>query len=225
MKPVIVVLTGAEHGGVEADVAEALGEVLNGQVRHFPPLDLRNAAADLALPETAVGVLALGAGNEQAWWTVLARCHRPLAVIPSRSTAPPKISRVLMPLAGAAPPESELNIARMLAAGGVDLTALHVFERPAAPLFWDQAAHADQVWGAEFLARYCDIPGVPLELRSGPVAAQLLEAAANLPADLILMSWQQILAPGRAQVVRATVDSGNRPVLLIPASSSWAFGP
>jgi len=68
----------------------------------------------------------------------------------------------------------------------------------------------------EFLARYCELPGARLELRSGAAAEHLVKVAGTEQADMIALAWSQRLEPGRALVVRRAILDTGVPVLLVP---------
>ena len=75
-----------------------------------------------------------------------------------------------------------------------------------------------ETWAREFVARYCPwgVGDVRLETRVGRSDEEILRAAEEFEADLIALGWAQELAPGRAPVVRAVLERGHVPVLLIP---------
>jgi nucleotide-binding universal stress UspA family protein len=127
------------------------------------------------------------------------------------------ITRVLIPLDGT--PESAAAVSqtiRLLAGAGVDLVVLHVFDATTVPKFWDQPAHAEQAWQEEFLARYCDQPGVRLQLRSGVPAEHILDVATTEHVDLIGLGWSQQPSQARAQTLRQTLRDAPVPVLVVP---------
>ncbi|MEO8696923.1 MAG: universal stress protein [Acidimicrobiales bacterium] len=100
---------------------------------------------------------------------------------------------------------------------GVGITVLHVFHSGTAPRFWDQAGHAGQSWGTEFLARWCDQPGTKLRLRSGDVVTAILDVASGESIDVIALGWSRQIAGDRARIVRDVVGRSDLPVLLTPS--------
>lgn len=173
---------------------------------------------ELGEPASLLGVLSGGASLEQLGWLVLQRARKPIVLVPAASCPGPQmISRALIPLDGTL--ESAAAVAEtieLLADAGVDLVVLHVFDATTAPRFWDQAAHAEQAWQNEFLARYCDQPGVRLQLRSGVPGEHVLDVAAAEQVDLIALGWSRQLDDMRAQTLRQTLRDARVPVLIVP---------
>ncbi len=100
----------------------------------------------------------------------------------------------------------------------LDVVVLHVHDEASIPLFNDQRQHETRDWAREFVARYCPwgVGDVRLETRVGRRDEEILRAAEEFEADLIALGWAQELAPGRAPVVRAVLERGHVPVLLVP---------
>ena len=82
-------------------------------------------------------------------------------------------------------------------------------------MYWDQPAYAQRAWSDEFLARYCPVPGVRIELRTGVPHQHVVAVASQSDADLIALGWSQQLDRGRAAVVRNTVAASQVPVSLL----------
>ena len=68
----------------------------------------------------------------------------------------------------------------------------------------------------EFLARYCDHPGVRLQLRSGVPGEHVLDVATTEQVDLIALGWSQQPGQARAQTLRQTLRDAHVPVLVVP---------
>jgi nucleotide-binding universal stress UspA family protein len=150
---------------------------------------------------------------------VIGAAAKPVVLVPPRGSAPLRIRQVLLPLEGTQPtsiaPASVLEVARDAA---VDLVALHVLEESNLPLFTDQPQHETDAWAKEFVARYCPrgLRSVRLALRVGSPDQAILAAAEETGADLVVLGWNQRLVAGRAAVVRALLERGTFPLLLIP---------
>ena len=101
----------------------------------------------------------------------------------------------------------------------VDVLILHVLDEASLPLFTDQPQHETEAWTTEFLARYCPrgLRSVRLALRVGRPEETILCVAEESGVDLVVLGWNQRLAPGRAAIVRAVLERGRLPILLIPA--------
>ena len=131
------------------------------------------------------------------------------------------IGRALIPLNGSAESAAAISeTIRLLAHAGVDLVVLHVFDATTVPKFWDQPAHAEQAWQDEFLARYCDQPGVRLQVRSGVPGEHVLDVATAEQVDLIALGWSQQIDEARAQTLRQTLRDAQVPVLVVPIVTS-----
>jgi nucleotide-binding universal stress UspA family protein len=165
----------------------------------------------LAEPTSSAAVLRPGNGG----WGVVSRATKPVVLVPAGVVAVrPRIERVLAPLDGT--PEAAVAVVDAARFATRDLIVLHVFDTAVVPAFWDQAAHAGQAWGDEFLARWCDRPGTELTLRDGSPARWVPEVARTERADLIVLGWSRNLDPERAATVRGTVAQASVPVLLVP---------
>jgi nucleotide-binding universal stress UspA family protein len=57
---------------------------------------------------------------------------------------------------------------------------------------------------------------VRLALRVGNPDEAILDTAEATAPDLVVLGWNQRLAPGRAAVVRTLLERGRFPLLLIP---------
>jgi len=178
----------------------------------------RRVMRELRRSRTASGVLAGHGAPRPLWQRVAQQSGKPVVLVPAGARdAPPRISRVLMPLDGTARSATAIAAtAGRLARAGVELVVVHVFDAGTVPMFWDQHAHEGRAWAQEFLARYCTQPGARLELRSGPAAEHVLDVAEAERADMIALAWSQRLEPGRAALVRHVVRNAAVPVLLVP---------
>ena len=171
----------------------------------------REAAAD---PETIA--LVIGARSRptsphalgSTALAVVTSCSRPVVVVPPVGRTPPILRKILVPLEGtlstSLAPRSLIELGRD---SRIEIVALHVDE--------DGSAPDDD----EFLHRFCPwgIGFVTLEMRSGKREDLVPAVADELGCDLIALGWAQELAPGRADVVRATLERSPLPVMLIPA--------
>jgi len=100
----------------------------------------------------------------------------------------------------------------------LEVTVLRVGDPTNVPLFEDQMFHETEAWAREFLARYVQLPpeAVALEFRVGDVADEILSAASDLGADLIVLGWGRDFGPRRALIVRRVLERTMTPVQLIP---------
>jgi hypothetical protein len=223
MSEVLVWDDDAEPESAVADVAQAVAEVLQARVRNLFSGDrpddekvARLVLREMQAPTVVLSVLARDARARSIWPRVVKEAAKPVIVVPP-AVSRPVISRVLVPLDGTA--EASLAVGEtvaLFAGGDVDVVVLHTFDASTAPRFWDQAAHAQQEWEGEFLARFCALPGARLELRSGTPGQQVIDVAVAEHVDLITLGWSQQLDAGRAGTVRQTLLDAVAPVMLIP---------
>jgi nucleotide-binding universal stress UspA family protein len=148
---------------------------------------------------------------------------KPVVVVPPEAEPPPTINRALVPLEGelttSLAPRALIELAPQV---GLEVVALHVVLPEAIPAFTDQPQHEQQAIAREFLARYCPwgIDVVSFETRVGRREDLIPLAAAECGCDLIVLGWLQRLNPGRANVVRATLERSHVPVMLVPIPAS-----
>lgn len=147
----------------------------------------------------------------------------PVLVVPPdgvRDAGAP-LRRAIVPLEGSPESSAAVTVALgALAEAGVEVTVVHVFDADTVPRFWDQSSYAEESFAAEFAARWCADPDVPIRLRRGAAATAVLEVAAAEEADVIALGWSQDLSPGRARTVHAVLDRATVPVLLVPVPRS-----
>jgi nucleotide-binding universal stress UspA family protein len=144
---------------------------------------------------------------------------KPVLVVPPEAWVPEKVRRVLVPLeASVSASLAPRTIVELARATTIEAIALHVYDDESLPLFTDQPQHEQEAWAREFLARYCPagLGDVQLETRVGRSDALVPLVAGECGCDLVALGWSQALAPGRAPVVRATLERSRLPVLLVP---------
>jgi nucleotide-binding universal stress UspA family protein len=150
---------------------------------------------------------------------------KPVVIVPPDAAPATTIRRVLVPIEGgvseALTPRAIVEVAR---AASLEVVVLHVHEPADLPAFTDQPQHEQKAWAHEFLRRYCPwgIDSIRLEVRVGRPEDLLLLVAEQTHADLLALGWSQELAEGRAPVVRAVLDRGHTPVLLVPVRAPGA---
>jgi len=148
---------------------------------------------------------------------------KPVVVVSPEADPRPAIRRALVPLEGdmstSLAPRSLIELAPTV---GLEVVALHVVLPEAIPAFTDQPQHEQAVRAQEFLARYCPwgIDAVRFETRVGRREELVPLAARENGCDLIVLGWVQQLTPGRARVVRATIERSRVPVMLVPIPPS-----
>ena len=232
-----VLLTGVRAVHVSGDVpdisdlvaAEGVPlTILGGE----PVAALTGAAAHPDVVALVVGARRLRGGAHPVGSTALAlveRVARPVVVVPpdARVVEPGGLRRVLVPLDGTKAASSAVaTTVEAFCGSGVSVAVLHVFDAATVPMFWDPSAHGERAWGREFLARYCDQPGVELRLRTGVPGPAILDEAATVGVDTIVLGWSRDLAGGHAATVREVLGRSPVPVVLLPVTyvppDGWA---
>jgi nucleotide-binding universal stress UspA family protein len=181
-----------EAGGAEHVVALAIGARGGPTARH--PLGRTAAAVASALP-------------------------KPVLIVPPDAEPAETFRRILVPLEGSRSSSlAPRAIFALAPQADIEAIVLHVSDEASIPAFTDQPQHEQSARAREFIDRYCPwgIGTVRLETRvgrGGELIPQVAEAAA---CDLIVLGWSRELAAGRAAVVRETLASSRRPVLLVP---------
>ena len=108
------------------------------------------------------------------------------------------------------------ELLRLFDGAEVDLLALHVFETANVPRFWDQAHHATESWGREFVARHLHETDTRFELRGGAPGTCVVDVAEAESVDLVALSWSQDLSAGKASTVQQVLATSPVPILLLP---------
>jgi nucleotide-binding universal stress UspA family protein len=148
---------------------------------------------------------------------------KPIAIVPPDASVPTLFRRVLVPLEGplssTPAPSGIFDLARDTE---IDVITLHVLDEDSIPLFTDQPQHEHLAWAREFLARYfpSGLGQVRLETRVGRSEELVPAVAEECGCDVIALGWSQELAPGRAPVVRGTLERSRLPVILVPVQSA-----
>jgi nucleotide-binding universal stress UspA family protein len=216
--PVHVALDGAR---VAAGVAEGAGlplHVVRGPVVEAI-LDEGGADDVVAVVLGARGTPSDPRPLGQTAFAVSTLLPVPVVMVPPDGVPAPSFRRVLVPLEGdlskAPAPRAIVEVA---AGHKLDVVVLHVIEAASLPLFTDQPQHEQPAWAEEFLRRYCPwgIGAVRLEVRVGKGNVVVPQVAEDTRADLIVLGWAQEFAEGRAPVVRASLERGRVPVMLLP---------
>ena len=145
--------------------------------------------------------------------------RKPIVIVPPDATVAQTFRRVLVPLEGSL--SASLSPSRTFelpADRKVELVALHIHDEGSIPAFTDQLQHEHATWSREFLRRYLPsgLGSVRFETRVGNTAELVPRVAEEHECDLIALGWSQELAPGRAPVIRGTLERSRLPVLLVP---------
>jgi nucleotide-binding universal stress UspA family protein len=150
---------------------------------------------------------------------ILENAVRPVVVVPPEAVSPGLIQRLLVPLEGTEV-SSRPVLQRLwpLLVADIELVVLHVFTDTTLPAMLDRPEYDLEILGREFLSRHCPHASY-IELRTGPVATRVAEVSEEHDTDLIVLSWSQSPAPGRARVVREVLSGSAIPVLLLPDSA------
>jgi nucleotide-binding universal stress UspA family protein len=186
----------------------------------------RALVAELQRPE--VRAIVVGAGLERSGHHpvgpttryVAERSPKFVVIVPVAPRVPEgPLRRLLVPLEGTESSSRPILEALLpLLVTGAEVEVLHVFTQETLPRMLDHPVRDFELIGREFLAKHC--PGASrILLRAGPVADRVREVCEEGPCDMIVLSWSQVSAEGRARVVRDVLRTSAIPVLLLPAAS------
>jgi Universal stress protein family len=177
----------------------------------------------------ALGVCRSPAARRPAGHVALAlmtRITKPLVVVPPNIRSHGAIRRMAVPLDGTAATAARARSAIDPAvAAGVEVVVIHVSDENRIPAFTDQPQHETRAFAEEFLARHVPGTSAQLELRVGAPAAEVLDAAIALDADLCALAWAQGLEPGRAEVIKELLAHSPIPLLLLPLTEPEPAAP
>jgi len=150
---------------------------------------------------------------------VATRLLKPVLIVPPDAVPSPAFQRVLVPLEGTVSTSlAPRAIFELADSAELDVLALHVHDQSSIPAFTDQPQHEQAAWADEFLHRYAPwgLGTVRLETRVGRIGELVPGVADQCDCDLIALGWSQELSPGRAPIVRETLERSRCPVLLVP---------
>jgi nucleotide-binding universal stress UspA family protein len=188
-----------------------------------PPIDqIVGGAEDPEVVALVLGARGVHGGRQPAGRTaleVITRVAKPVAVVPPDAQPPQRLTRILVPLEGSSESSQALEDTIKLAhRHSLEILVLHIHSPATVPAFSDHEPHATQAWGEEFLTRHVAAPHERVRLvhRLGVPADDVVAVAHETSADLIVLAWNQSLAPGRARVVSETLAHSDIPVLLLP---------
>ncbi|HET9075827.1 MAG TPA: universal stress protein [Acidimicrobiales bacterium] len=146
---------------------------------------------------------------------VIQRCPRPVLIVPPEAIDSRPLRTALVPLDGTAQASSALDAWIPRLAGQMALIGLHVFTMGTSPPMLDRPVRDMLMLADEFQERH--LPGADrVEMRSGHVAARIIELSGERGADLVVLSWSQSGAPGRAQTVLEVLSLSQIPTFLLP---------
>ena len=157
---------------------------------------------------------------ESLTYELAARLHQPLLVVPALAIVPTSLKRVVFPLGGTKPATAAIRalLERLPFDADTELVMLHSYTEKDVPRYADHEPYDTLYRISAFRDRFvpAGLKG-PIEFRFGPPQDVVPETVATLGASLVVVSWWQVLASGRAAVVRALLAKSNRPTLLVPA--------
>lgn len=150
---------------------------------------------------------------------ILHGAGKPVVIVPPEVLSPGRLRRLVLPLEGTA--ESSRPVLEVLwpmLEADIELVVLHVFTDESVPRMLDRPVRDIEQLGREFLARHFPHASA-IEMRGGPMGAQLLDVCTKHDADLVVLSWSQDSSEGHANVVREVLGVSTLPVLLLPVVS------
>jgi nucleotide-binding universal stress UspA family protein len=195
--------------------------MLNGPVHE----SLLEAAGEAEVVATVLGARATSSGGRRVVGSnalhVLTSTDKAVMVVPpDGGPRNEEFHRLLVPLEGSE--QSSLPVVDMLCpliVADVELVVLHVFTMATLPPALDRPTRDLAIWGSEFLARHC--PNASrIELRTGSIARRVNDVCVEERADLVVLSWSQDRAPGRAEVIHDALAHSTVPLLLLPVKGA-----
>jgi nucleotide-binding universal stress UspA family protein len=208
--------------GIESpeELATAAGVGLR-EVAGKPIEQIVAAAKEHRIAAVAIGTRGVHGGPQPAGRTaleVITQVEKPVVVVPPHARPPERFVRLLVPLDGTSESSRALDdTIRLADRRHLEILALHVHSPATVPVFADHEPHATEAWNQEFLRRHIAAPheNVRLLRHLGVPAADIVTAAKETRADLVILAWSQDLGEGHAQVVSETLAHSLVPVLLL----------
>lgn len=196
---------------------------LDVDVRHVPGPVVPAIVRELDDPGAALGVIGARERRDRGRplgsvaLTVVTSQANPIVVVPpgARPLRSDRL-RLLLPLDGdarTADALAELHAPLISRLG--ELVAVHVYGRGSAPMFVSSPEDRE-VLAKEFAARHLPTVDEPVHLRLGTPASRILAACEEHLVDAVVVCWKQRLESGRADVVRALLEDGTVPIVLVP---------
>lgn len=230
-------LTGSELrdalGLPDEDIGSAVLERASGE-----PAECILHAADGERSLIVMTMRAAHAGSELGLGSVaedvLRRCYTPILLIPPRKDyAKWRLQQVLLPHDGSPASAAAITPAIGLThRAGASLWVFHVAAPRAAvssesgamdmPRYIDQPQHEWPAWSQEFVQRMealcCGLhePRVHLQLAVGDPEKEILRAAREREADLVVLAWHGSFERERARIVKALLRDAPCPILVLP---------
>ena len=214
---------GERDGGTAAAIAEGAGvsfRTLDGAT--VPAL--LDALAEEDVVAGAVGARDSLAGPKAVGGTALAlvgRTSTPIVVVPPELAVPPwRPDRIVLPLDGTSETaDAAQEFLHRLAGTKTEILVVHVLDASTVPRFLDRPSRDMEVYGKEFLQRYCRDAGTHFVWRTGPARRVLAEAAED-GRSVVILSWKGSFAAGHGGVVNDVLARTRVPVILLPVSGA-----
>lgn len=212
-----------EDGDRPPSATAAAADVLLRTSLGDPTAGILNALSDDDVVIGVIGTGGEGAGRSNVGHVargVMTSTSKPIVLVPPDavgldSRGPVK---VIVPLDGTPETAGGLRaVLDRLAEHHLEIVPMHVFNAANAPQYWDHFYYDFPAWHERFRQDNFGPLSARLEVRRGPVVAEVLRLAEAEGAGLIAVAWSQTLAPGHALVVIELVRSTKVPVLLVPA--------
>jgi nucleotide-binding universal stress UspA family protein len=138
------------------------------------------------------------------------------------------LRRIVVPLEGSPSSSEAMRVTDDAFCGrGREIVVVHVGtadtpDEPGslpAPRMVDQEQYEWSSWHEEFTMRFATCPQGGRHrtiVRVGDPPAVIVEEAARLPADLVVLAWGGVFSAGRSLFVRAVLRDASCPLLLVP---------
>jgi len=159
---------------------------------------------------------------------LLARAPQTLLVLRQGMRPIASLRRIMVPLEGSPSASEAMRVTDDAFCGrGREIVVMHVGtadmpDEPGslpAPRMVDQEQYEWSSWHEEFTMRFAACPQGGRHrtvVRVGDPPTMIIAEAARLPADLIVVAWGGVTAPGRSLIVRRLLGEASCPLLLVP---------
>lgn len=210
---IVAAVTGADHSSSVRAFAQRLADALRVGLHLVEMPEGEPAVPTLGTLAADPATLAVVLGPGGTAFTLVQRGTTPVVVVPAGLLPQAPLARVLVVVDR--PEAVDSPLLTFLAAAGIEVVALHVFEPGNAPPYWDQPHHEVVAWGEEFGARVGSAVSTVIT-RSGRPGEHMVDAAVDEGVDLLLIPWHQDSGAGGSALVRASVEHTPMPVMLMP---------
>jgi hypothetical protein len=147
------------------------------------------------------------------------RLRQPLLVVPPTASVPASLQRVLFPLEGSAATTAPIRalLEELVFDPETGLVVMHSYTSEDAPRFADHEPYDTEERVRAFAPHLPAGFAGGVVFRAGPPERTVPEEVATQEGTVTVVTWSQVLAPGRAPLVTRLLSDLTGPILLVPA--------